>query len=339
MRTLIANRYGDVLGEIEPYVTSVPWRLNKVAKVPISLPKSQADADLLKFGNLIIFLFDNGLPVWSGPISAPRSWNQNTVDFDAYSAEQLLKYRVTGSNVVFENKTVGEIFTSLVNTANAIYPTQITLDNIWLGGNTFNRDYHLQSILDITADDLIGKLSTADFDVKPAFDYTNNIVTFTTNLYERRGTKKPEIALMENHNVLDATRKEQGPIVNKWHGAGAGTNWSERPVTAVQDTSSISDYDLLEDSKIYGDITELSTLQTALQNKLEQTKQPVDRWKIIVDNIKPGLLKDYIVGDSIQLNAPTYGFEPYLGLVRILSREHNPQTNHTTLIADHEEYL
>lgn len=337
MRTLIANRSGYVLGEIEPSITSIPFLLNGISKITVSVPKAQATKTLLKYGNFIVFLFENGLPPWAGPIMPPREWTNGFVAFDVYSAEMLLKYRVTGKNKIFVSKTVGQIFTGLINEANSIFPTRVTLGDVWEGGNTFTRDYHYQSILDILVSDL-SKLATADFDVKPVFDYAANRVSFTANYYERKGSKKPQIALIEDHNILDATRREQGPIINKWYVAGSGNTWdSTRPTVTVQDNDSVSQYEVLEDSKIFSDMAYISTLTPVAQNLLDQSKQPVDRWDLVVGDMKPALLADYDVGDSVLLDAPTYDFDGYRALVRILAREYSPENNQTVLIADYEE--
>ena len=90
-------------------------------------------------------------------------------------------------------------------------------------------------------------------------------ITFTAHLYERRGSDKPGVALIEGHNVvLERTSlREQGPIINSWDLAGEGTTWGEERLTShAEDASSVETYGLREASQIYSDVSVQATLDS-----------------------------------------------------------------------------
>ena len=108
----VASRSGRILAELKANIRSISWRLNKVGKVEfeVSTLDPKAAETNLRYGNRVLFEFENGLPNWGGVIEPPRTWDRGVIKVTALSGEQLFKFRTTDKGRYFTNASVGAIF-------------------------------------------------------------------------------------------------------------------------------------------------------------------------------------------------------------------------------------
>lgn len=338
IRCLVADRMGRIRAELEPQIGATSWRLNRTGKTSLTLAKSdpKATEDLLRFGNLILLEFENGLPDWGGVIVPPYKWGPSTITVTVESGESLFGRRQTDRGRYFDQAPVGYIYRQLIQEANAFYPLQIQIGDIWAGGDTHSPEYHLANILDIFQKSLCGRLSTADFVVVAG--ESNGDIVFTAHFYERRGYEKPNVVLLEGQNLSNIGLDIQGPIVNRWHIAGAGTNWSaDRPLAEAMKNESIMEYGLWEGNAMFVDTVQPETLQDTADSLLEGSAYPHPVLSVSATNTPPARFRDYDIGDSLRALLYSYGFGGYDGTVRVLTREFNPSTGVCALVLEEDE--
>lgn len=343
IQVTVFDRTGEKIGEIRPYVQEVAWRRNDFGRARFTMVRtdSRATERFLRIGNRILFEFDNGLPNWGGVIEVPREWpggaRRNQIDLTAYSGEFLLYLRQTDRGRYFTGATVGNIAQKLVEEANAIRDTGLTVGEIWAGGSTHGPDYHYKNLYQIFTQSLFSRLSTADFEVVPSV--VAGKIVFTLNVYERKGSDKPGVALHEGMNV-DAdglSLSEQGPIWNNVTAVGNGQDWSEERLTANSlNQDSIDKYDLRETAVIANGVTSPITLQARADTEVANSAQPHNFFTIMALNQAPGQFKEYDIGDVVTAELPSYGFGGFRGNVKILGRTFFPLTG-TCDLATREE--
>ena len=324
-RLSVGGKDGKILAELTADIQSISWRLNKVGKYSFSMATTDPKVieSNLRYGNKLLIEFENGLPNWGGVIEPPRSWDLGIIKITTLSGEQLFKYRTTDKGRYFSGASVGTIYQSLINEANAIESMGIILGDIWSGGNVHSPDYHYKSLLDIFQKSLTNRLSIADFGVTA--EQIDGFIVFTANLYESRGSDKTRFALIQDKNISTIKLKEQGPIINSWDMAGEGTDWGDdRLIANSQDVNSVGIYGLREDSKVYSDVSIQSTLDDHADNLLSVTKNPYNIFSLSALDEKPAKFADYDLGDIISLTAPDYGFGGTDTTVKILSRSFIP---------------
>ncbi|MCB0013767.1 MAG: hypothetical protein KDE34_17765 [Anaerolineales bacterium] len=327
MQVTVFRRTGEAIGEIRPYVPEISWRINDFgrAKFTLAVTDSQAKAEFLQFGNRILIEFDNGLPNWGGVIDVPRDWGAGTVSCAAYSGEYLLNFRRTDKGRYFTDTPVGTIARRLVEEANAIRATGLTIGDIWVGGDLHSPDYHVKNLYDIFTQSLFSRLSTADFAVIPS--QVNGRIVFTLNVYERRGADKPGVALHEGKNMTaNSTLSEQGPIYNDVITVGDGQNWGDDRLTGYGvDQSSVELYGLRETGVMMSGVKSPITLQAGADTAIANNAHPHNLLKIEATDKKPGTFAQYDLGDRVAAEMPNYGFGGFRASVRVLGRAFYPE--------------
>lgn len=336
IRLLIGDTTGRLLAELTAGIGDVSWRLNEIGKVPITISRrdEKATADFLRFGNLVLLQFGNGLPDWGGVIDPPRQWRPNgTIQATAYSGEYLLKLRRTSKGRYFDQATPGYIFESVINEANALAPIGIILGSVGGGSTQHSPEYHFKDLFWILQESICRNLTDYDFDVTPAVE--NGRIVFHANLYERKGRTLDNVALIEGHNLVNVELIEQGPILNAWNVVGDGVGWGdERPVSYRDDPESINLYGLREGAEISTGIVNATTLDTAAETRLRENKNPRNRWDLTAVDMAPATFRDYDIGDVVRLLAPSCGFGGTDTAVRVLERSFNQATGLCRLIVE-----
>ena len=174
---------------------------------------------------------------------------------------------------------------------------------------------------------------TTDRDVTAAEE--SGYVTFTANLYERKGSDKAAVALLEGQNISRVKLKEQGPIVNAWDLAGEGTTWgADRLTSHAEDTASIATYGLREASQVYSDTKQATTLDETAANLLAESAYPRNILTLEATNLAPALYADYDTGDAVQVVLYSYGFGGYEHMVKVETREYDPGSGACTLVVE-----
>lgn len=324
MNIIVGDAAGVILGEINMFVEQIVWRSNDVGQAVGNLPLVDVDRyqSLLRFGNTILFQFDNGLPDWGGVIDTPRSWQPGTFQINAYSGEHLLRMRVTGKNEIYRQYTAGDLFRSTILEANARAFTGLEVAVPWYGGDTHDADYHYRPLLEV-AQELVEDLSSADFYVTAA--EAGGLIQFTARFESRRGSDLYGVSLVDGRNITNPTMDEQGPIVNHRYTVGAGTSWyTGRYVAENYDAVSENLYRRREGSEIQSRISSPSMLDSIGEQRLSETKAPSTSVTLAAINQPPALFADYDVGDSLPVDVPRYGFTGLTTRVRVLGREYMP---------------
>lgn len=332
-RLLVGDRSGQVLDELTADIAFVNWRLNKVGKCEFVVATTDPKATFtnLRFGNFVYIDFSNGLPDWGGVIDPPRRWDERTIKVTAYSAEYLFGLRTTDKGRYFTDQTVGYIYKTLIEDANGIAATGITIGDVYDGGQIHSPEYHFKSLLDIFQNSLTARLSTNDFDVIPTLE--NGIITFKANFYESRGADRTGLALIQDKNLSRPILEEQGPIINSWDVAGEGSSWGDERLTAnAQNDDSIQIYGIREDSKVYSDVSEQTTLDEHADTLLDGSKDPYNIFTLTALDTDPAGFGDYDIGDRLSLLAPDYGFGGTDTTIRILAREFEPGSGVCSLV-------
>lgn len=331
---LVADRLGQVIGELKPLITEVTWLKNQYGRLSFSLPYNHAQAtrEFLEVGNRVLVKFDNGLPDWGGVIEFPRKWSGGNVVVTAYSGEYVLLLRQTDRGRYFTAASIGTIAQKLVDEANGIRATGLTVGEVWPGGNLHSPSYHFKNLYDIFGQSLFERLSTADFVVVPTHEA--GIVDFVLHVYERRGQDKLEVALLDGANVLDdAVLEEQGPIYNSVAAVGDGQGWgADRLVATATDATSIDQYGLREASLVLSGVTRLETMQAAADTEIANSAQPHNMFTLTALDLVPGRFEDFDVGDVVTAELPRHGFGGFSGNVEILGRTYDPQRHVCPLV-------
>ena len=338
-RVLLADKTGLVLAETAARVKAVSERLSNYGRADLLFSRNDitAVADNLQFGGRVLIQFDNGLPDWGGVFELPRMWTRGDIALTAYSGAYLLALRRTGKSREFANATVGEIFTAVINEANAVADMGIIVGDVWGGGDVHSPDYHLDSLYDIIKNSVCGRLSTADFAVEPIL--VNGRLSFEAHLYERRGADKLNIALLEGHNVQVRSFNEQGPLHNEINLAGSDTSgtgssgWGDgRLIAQARDLDSINTYGLRQYSEVHSGVTSQVTLDGSAENILSERAQPHLLYDLAALDLPPAAFADYGVGDSLVAWLHSYGFGGTAARVDLLGRSFLPEQGVAALV-------
>lgn len=331
-RTIVANNTGILVGEIDPGVESIEWRIGiGEMKMTFSRRDPKAIPDYIEFGNRIYVEFTNGLPVWGGVIDPPRKWSKGNITVTAYSGEALLGFRTTGKTLRFNGSPVGVILQRLITDANAAEEMGLRPGDIWEEGDQHYPAYHFRNMWDIVKDSISSRLSKAEIAVVPVVE--GGRIWFDVHLYERRGRVRDGVVLADNRNATNISLDERGPIINEWNLAGADTGsttvdgWGETRITAkARNKESIGRYGLRQGGETDPEITQQETLDRHANNLVDKHGQPKNIWSLKALNRKPGTFAQYNVGDTVGLHAPGYGFGEADRFVRMINRTYHPSS-------------
>lgn len=324
---LVADYLGRIIGEVQPKLGGISWRLNNYGEVKMQWPNGgDLRPELIQLGNRVLLQFDNGLPAWSGVMDLPRKWAYGGVETSAYSGELLFNWRLTAKARSFVNATGGQIYQTLIR--EMAEPLVVEPGIIWLEGERFSAEYHWHTLYSIFAD---GRL-TGDFDVEGLAE--GGRIRFRANFYPRKGQDKPQVKLLEGHNLSELGLEETGEIINQWLLAGAGNDWTDngRAYTQAEDLESARKYALRQRSAIESDVTDEGTLLLHGLLRLEASSEPYPVVSGNAINLAPAAFGSYGLGDRVGVEL--YSFLPYgfNGLVRIVGREFLPQEGVSSLV-------
>ena len=225
-RLLVADLSGTVLTELKPRLEKVSWVLNDVGQMTFVLAKTDPKLQerYLRFGNRVFVEFDNGLPAWGGVLTGGREWSESEVVVEAWSADAVLGWRVSGRDRVFSGASLGSVLQTVLADANAVASTRLEIGSVYLGGEGYSLEYHYSRLSDVVAD--LVNLGGVVVDVTAR--EVGGVIVFAVNLYERRGTDRPGVALVEGANVVGVRVRDEDTVVNGWYGATDGSGWGMR---------------------------------------------------------------------------------------------------------------
>jgi len=337
----VFDRYGKPLAELDVDVDSVTWRLNKTgfAKIRIAKTVPKAIRDYLRFYNRILLQFSNGLPDWGGILTPSRDWGDGEIVLSSYDAAEILEGRITNASRSFNQTPAGTIYQTLIEEANAILDTGLDIGTVWTGGSLRSpATYHYARLMTKIND--LSVLTGNDFAFVPYLTAGGRL-RWWAHWYERRGSDKPDVALIEGHNVQVLKFTEVGPITNVWATYGDGATWTDKPKYSISDAASISEYGRLENSRSFTGVVNSDTLEENTDELLRETKQPRNRFSLRAIDRAPAQFADYDIGDRIKLQLHTFGFSGatfgYDAMIRILERSYSPTLGLCDLVV--EEYV
>lgn len=336
MRILIGDRYGKLLGEIQPHCGSITTALNEIGNVQLKISRkdSKFTKDYLSIGNRVYIEFANGLPPWGGVIGLPRLWNAEGVTLNCYTIEYLLQFRITGKNEVYYERLAGEIFRIVLEHQEDKDPLGITLGSLWMGGKTHYPRYNYQVVSDVL-NYSIRDMELCDYTFTPYI--LDNHIRFRADFYSQAGEdKSKKVFFLEGVNTIaDLELEEQGEIVNNYYAIGEGSTWgAERLVVAAQNATSLAKYGLREEAEVFPGVPGQATLEMHAVNKLKLTSEPRKLFSLSVINKKPAAFCDYKLGDLAYCELPSFGFTGFSGIVRVLVREFLPETSQCNLVVE-----
>lgn len=330
---LLADTNGRVLTEINPEIQRVSRRWNGAGAVSFTMAATDPKLreELFIPGHKVLLQFDNGLPDWGGALTGPREWNGSSVTFEALSGEWILATRRTGRGRTFTETQAGTILTELLREAEAFYPTGLRAGSIWQGGAGYSVEYHRKTLYDV-ADELVSSLSAGAFDVTPRLE--SGQIVFYVNLYERQGTSRPGVALVEGQNVTGIRYREIDEAINAWHLAGEGDGWADdaRAYATAVHSESAGRHGMREGAEVLSGVTEQSALDAIAAKRLAETAWPTRVLGLTVLNGPPGRFREYGIGDAVTCRLPSYGFHGVNGLFEVRAQEFFPETNTADLV-------
>ena len=315
---LVANANGTPIGELAAEIDSLTWQLNDFGQARLIVANPGPAARLLEYGNRLLIYLDNGLPPWAGFIDPPRGWRYGSVTLTAYSGERLLAHRLTGRNRAFSLATAGAMMTALLKEQAG--PRVVEPGYIDLGGWAFSETYHFEELLDVAQSDLLR--AAAEFAVVGVLEAGR--IRFRLNLYQRRGRDLANVWLLEGHNAV-IEPEEQGPIVNEWLTAGAGSGWDDtgRLYSSARDDDSIARFGLRQGPKVFSDAADQTTLNILTENELALSAEPYVAMSVEAINLPPARFADYDVGDGVGIELYSM-MGGYRGTRWLVGREFRP---------------
>lgn len=333
---LVADNRGRILASLRPDIQRVSWRFNAIGQLAFALARTdeKLQEPLLRFGNRVLLQFSNSLPAWGGVIVGPYDWTGAEVSFQACTGETLLFRRRTARRRRFDNATVGAIAGALLSESDAVAPTGVRPGRLWTGGPGHFPEYHYKSLGDALLDSLVENLSAEAFDVTAREEA--GYIVFELNVYEVKGTRKPNTALVEGQNVSDVRFRVEEPGANAWYMAGEGTDWgdTDRVYAETVDEKSIERFGRREDFELRSGVVYQSTLNETVAKRLQETAWPTRVLGLSVTDHAPGRFGDYVVGDTVTCVLPSYDWQGIYGLYRVLGREFFPESGAVDLVLE-----
>lgn len=324
MRITIYGATAGALADIRPDLETVEWRLNKpgLAKFKMSYSDTKCTRDILKPGNYVLIEFGNGLPDWAGVIDFPLEQDDLGVIVQAYTGEQLLKWRLSGANWQFQSMAPGAIFESMLDQIHTSYAIGITPNVIYGGGSAYTQAWHYYNLLSRIRE--LSRLTNEDFYI--GHRLTNGRLSFVGNWYQQRGIDKTDTVLLtEGASVLAASLSSQGPVANSVITVGSGSDWSERPIGLAVDIRSIAQYGYREYVE-YVSTGDQETLDTVAHSLLTTMSTPRQMISITVVDRSPAYFRDYDIGDIVATNLFVRGGDDWFfdDPVRVIGRSWAP---------------
>jgi hypothetical protein len=324
--SLYGRQTGRLLAYVEPALEMVNWRLNNVGMARFFLPFADGACTPtnLALGNRVLIEFSNGLPDWGGVIDVPRRIDSNGVTVTAYTGEKLLDWRVTPKARYFSQQTPGTIVQTLLQEENGIWPTGVSVGDIWTGGTARTLEYHYHDLLRRIQD--LQRLSEyGDFDVTP--NVSGGVIAFAFNWYETLGQDRSgSLVLIDGHNVGQVVLDEQGPLASHVRLAGEGSTWGdERPTSEAVNTATRDQYGYREYAEVQSGVKVQATLDANVEALLAAYATPHEAYSLRdALNRAPALWADYDVGDTLALQAFPDTLWAVEDTIQVVAREWRP---------------
>lgn len=340
----VADPSGLILAEIEPELSPVSWILNGVGGTTAALSTQDTKwrEPFFLLGGMLLLEFSNGLPNWVGISTGNQRvrWSGRRGIVSYQSAERYLVRRKSGKNVSLENQTVGEIVRGLLDAMNGKRQSPLRAGELWTDSAPYAREYHYTKLF--AAITQLQKDSGGDWDVsgKRGTALNSHRIDLALNFRARRGSDRPQVALIEDHNATVVEYTEQdGGLVNDWTVVGAGNDWGLlRPEGVADDADSIATYDLWEDAMVENNVIARDTLTAMAQARLAASLRPFRVLTLDCVDLKPGLFAMYDVGDRVSVLSHTAGWHGLDEMGRVTARTYDPVTRRCRVVLEMDQH-
>lgn len=332
---IAADPFGRILDELEPEIGSVSWVLNGVGGATIRMATNDPKwvPENFRFGGILLLEFGNGLPPFAGVVTS-RKWVEGgtKAEVSYLSAEHILTKRETSKAMTFLTTPAGHIARSVLQYTNGLRTTGIGEGDFWAGGDPLTREYHVEKLFDVLENlraDTRGDwgITTRGVSSDPA----KKRVDLTLYFWSRRGADRPDVALIQDHNmtVVDYTEQEAGGeaggLITEWTVYGGGQAWDDSRLEGLaRADDAVAEYNLRQESEILNDVFEQGTLDARSAARLAKSLRPFRALTVEAANLAPAPFASYDVGDRVKVLAHRVGFGGLDEMAKVIGRSHNP---------------
>lgn len=328
------------------------WVQNGYGRCEFSIPLDDPRLKLenFQFGNFIHIEHlpttssDEGnspsgkLPDWTGIILPNRTWSNNAVSITAYSIEALLAFRALP--FVDISLPISQAFIKIIEYANNVSASnfiQILIGDIEEKNTSYsdslrmNAFDHLKKMAELsgTSWDITGKILPESYALQVKANFYNS--TF------RNSTPSITLTSGENGNTEMTLPLliEQGTIINDIFAYTQSNTPQDRTFVEIRNNESIDKYGVFQANKIYTGITDISGLNSLVENpnSLFQGVKKLFTRKVIDTGDTFSNLR---IGNLISIYEKSVGFDPSGGfgvnaLAKIIGMSYNDTSNRVDL--------
>lgn len=234
----------------------------------VSIEDPRCTENILRVGNLIKVVSNNGAPDWDGVIDLPIKHNMGSKTITAYSAEYLLKLNIV-ADFTPGNGTAGSVISSFL----AKTMPQLSAGIVSGDGASFTYSATRKNVYDIIKN-IVGTAG-GQFRVYYKNNNLNSNITiyydYLTSFVKKNGNvilDESVVELVETGGV-----EYQGPFYNKVRGYGTTQNAGTNTDYVVIDQASIDTYGARE--KVYQvDSQDPATITALVNNYWNMVKKP-----------------------------------------------------------------
>lgn len=330
------DRSGKPLNEISAN-TKRSWLLNDFGECSFVFNKRdpKLTKSLVEFGNFVLVTNKYTKP-WIGVIDLPRTWTRHGPKITAYSAEVLLSYHEvikasTTNGIMVEPPTIegsaGVLFKQMLDDFMSQNASILGIGSVYEGG--VQRQQKLTSDFLTHAREIAAR-SGNDFDITAVVS-SGRALALKANWYEKRG-RLIEARLEEGKNIQlrEDTLTEQGKIQNIITGIGADQEDGTKIGSVYVEADSVARYGKRHATLVYGDVTELETLEENIRNYAASNAYPIVGLRAVCTD--KNLFPSISPGDTANMVLRTAGFtkNETLGMnetVRVLGTQADDKAN------------
>ncbi len=334
-RVTIYNRQGAALATVQ-CSTERSWVLNGegLCRMTLSINDGKAQESLLRYGNFVTIEHPK-LPMWAGVLDTDRIWGMSQLVLNVWSAERLLKYRVSKPlNVTLTGNHAGLLYKKLIDICNTPEDLRVRYGQIFTGGTPRDEKLDGKAIYDHVR--AISARTGFDWGLEGAFNPARRLY-FTANLYERRG-REVNLALREGANMVlgENAMVEQGRIVNELTGVGEGSTDETRITYTEIETTSRGLYGLRQDTQDFSGNREMSTLVDNVKSTLSEDAYPLKT--VSATALDVGTTFNMLrLGNIFPFHATSIGFlaDRRIGMntkMRVIGMKYSDELNQTQLV-------
>lgn len=300
---LLFDRRGYLLDEIETTFRR-SWGVNMVGDCRFTLPINDPKNNLnnMQFGNHLVVMNDDGLPMWSGRLETPRTWGNKTNKHIALShakwwQDRLGKYTIPYGLL----QPAGAIARHLVWIANLREDTLMRIGDVFSGGKRCGTTISPELLLADNIDQII-KQSGNEYQILPVIN-SNKLILYLY-WYAQMGVITGASLNDSNCRIDENSLSENGPIKNLLVGVGKEKQIQNHHLAINH--ASWNQYGLRE-GPLEVDAVEAVAVKTITEQQLAIMAQPSRTFRATASPVD-GLYKLLRPGNTMQFESAEYGY-------------------------------